>query len=243
MSAIAMSVSTRNNHHQGGRKATSYCKVCHDAGLPRSEYTSHFVKDKKGPRGKVVCPLLLSQECRYCHEIGHTPKECPEILAKNVKRRNHEQLMRDNQRRPDVNGFSSTHAIRNRRHVGVSKPQGSGSTSGHKVICNAFDCLNDSDSESDDEKEENIRGPAVAVAVRPLLSGWAAIVAANPVVKVPIVQAPVITQHWEKVSVSIDNDDDVSVSSMSTLPEKKSANKMSWADMMEEDSSDEEYGW
>lgn len=241
MSAIAMSAPARNNHQQGGRKATSYCKVCHDAGRSRSEYTSHFVKDKKGPCGKVVCPLLLSQECRYCHEIGHTPKECPEILAKNVKRRNHEQLMRDNQKRPDVNGFSSTHAIRNRRHVGVSKPQVS--TSGHKVICNAFDCFNESDSESDDEKELDNAGPSPALPVQPLLSGWAAIAAANPVVKAPIVQVPVIPQHWEKVSVSIDNDDYDSVSSMSTLPEKKSTNKMSWADMMEEDSSDEEYGW
>jgi len=36
-------------------------------------YTSHWVKDKQG---KVCCPTLLSQQCRYCNNHGHTIKFC-----------------------------------------------------------------------------------------------------------------------------------------------------------------------
>jgi len=62
----------------------AFCKVCKDAGKSEKEYTSHYVKDRPGPNGVVVCPLLLSLECRYCHAKGHTPKCCPVILARNV---------------------------------------------------------------------------------------------------------------------------------------------------------------
>jgi hypothetical protein len=56
---------------------TPYCKVCHDAGRPESEYTSHYVKDQPGPAGKVVCPTLLNQSCRICQQTGHTSTYCP----------------------------------------------------------------------------------------------------------------------------------------------------------------------
>lgn len=58
-----------------------YCKVCHDAGKPESEYTSHWVKDLTG---KTTCPTLLNTECRYCYKLGHTTKFC-DVLAKNNK--------------------------------------------------------------------------------------------------------------------------------------------------------------
>ena len=58
-----------------------YCKVCHDAGKPESEYTSHWVKDLTG---KTTCPTLLNTECRYCYKVGHTAKFC-DVLAKNNK--------------------------------------------------------------------------------------------------------------------------------------------------------------
>jgi hypothetical protein len=54
-----------------------FCKVCHDAGKPESEYTSHFVRSDTGPKSKVICPTLLAQECRYCCKNGHTVKFCP----------------------------------------------------------------------------------------------------------------------------------------------------------------------
>lgn len=56
------------------------CKVCKDAGKPESEYSTHFVKDHEG---KVVCPTLLSLQCRYCQKPGHTVSHCPTLAAKN----------------------------------------------------------------------------------------------------------------------------------------------------------------
>ena len=54
-----------------------FCKVCHDAGKSEIEYTSHFVRSDLGPKAKVVCPTLLSLECRYCFVKGHTVSCCP----------------------------------------------------------------------------------------------------------------------------------------------------------------------
>jgi len=63
-------------------RATPFCKVCFDAGKPKDLYTSHFVKDRPGPSGCVVCPTLLNQACRYCKEKGHTPTQCPKLADK-----------------------------------------------------------------------------------------------------------------------------------------------------------------
>jgi hypothetical protein len=59
--------------------AKKFCKVCQDAGKSETEYTSHFVRDSPGPNGKVICPTLLSQNCRGCGINGHTYKYCPTI--------------------------------------------------------------------------------------------------------------------------------------------------------------------
>ena len=59
----------------------SYCKVCHDSGKSEKEYSSHWVKNADG---KVICPTLLSTECRYCFTKGHTVKFCV-ILEKSRK--------------------------------------------------------------------------------------------------------------------------------------------------------------
>lgn len=65
---------------------TPYCKVCHDAGKSVSEYTSHWVRTLPDRCGntKVSCPTLLSTECRYCFNIGHTAKFCP-VIKQNKK--------------------------------------------------------------------------------------------------------------------------------------------------------------
>jgi len=60
-----------------------YCKCCHDAGKEESVYRSHFVKDKPGEDGKVVCPTLLSQECNYCKKKGHTISYCKQLTFRN----------------------------------------------------------------------------------------------------------------------------------------------------------------
>jgi hypothetical protein len=66
---------------------TPFCKVCFDAGKPKSIYTSHYTRENPAPGSKVVCPLLLSQKCNYCHKPGHTIRYCS-ILRKNKKLKN-----------------------------------------------------------------------------------------------------------------------------------------------------------
>lgn len=65
---------------------TPFCKVCRDAGKPEKEYTSHYVKDQPGPDGKVVCPTLLNQACRICHQTGHTSSYCSQYRQRVVRR-------------------------------------------------------------------------------------------------------------------------------------------------------------
>ena len=62
--------------NQPTNRTKMFCKVCKDAKKSESVYTSHSVRDETG---KVVCPTLLSQECKYCKEKGHTPKYCPKF--------------------------------------------------------------------------------------------------------------------------------------------------------------------
>jgi hypothetical protein len=77
-SIIKLNMSARNNSKIAPKP---FCKVCHDAGKSEKEYTSHFVKSEPGPNGKVVCPTLLAQECRFCFQGGHTAGYCPVIAA------------------------------------------------------------------------------------------------------------------------------------------------------------------
>jgi hypothetical protein len=72
-------MSSRNNARIAPKP---FCKVCQDAGKSESEYTSHFVKSEPGPNGKIVCPTLLSLECRYCFNPGHTAGYCPVLEEK-----------------------------------------------------------------------------------------------------------------------------------------------------------------
>mgnify|MGYP006094554147 CR=1 FL=1 len=72
-------------------KNSAWCTVCKAAGRPKSEYTSHFVKDKPGPEGVVVCKHLLSMTCRYCKKSGHTPKHCDVLKRRNERNKNHKR--------------------------------------------------------------------------------------------------------------------------------------------------------
>jgi hypothetical protein len=85
---------------QQNSQVKPFCKVCHDAGKSVAEYTSHFVRSVPGPKGKVICPTLLSQGCTYCHKNGHTVKFCSELKKRN------KQFNR-NQRRNDYTNIKT----------------------------------------------------------------------------------------------------------------------------------------
>jgi len=63
------------------------CTFCKSAGRPKSEYSSHFVKNKPGPYGVVVCPLLLHHQCPSCLLLGHTPKFCSKLVNRGKTKR------------------------------------------------------------------------------------------------------------------------------------------------------------
>ena len=55
--------------------------------------------------GRVVCPTLLSSECRYCHETGHIKTHCPKLAEK-----------AHNQRR-----YQKQRALQERKHRAVER--------------------------------------------------------------------------------------------------------------------------
>jgi hypothetical protein len=69
---------SKDNRVNGSAAIKPFCNVCKAAG---KEYNNHFTRSKPGPDGVIVCPHLLSIECGYCHEKGHTPKYCPRSKA------------------------------------------------------------------------------------------------------------------------------------------------------------------
>ncbi len=77
---IQKSKVTKSNQNEPERTRMSFCKVCYDAGKPKADYTTHYVRDRPG--GKVICPTILNQQCKYCKKLGHTPSHCPELEGK-----------------------------------------------------------------------------------------------------------------------------------------------------------------
>jgi hypothetical protein len=134
---------------------TPYCKVCHDAG--KTDYSSHWLKDKTG---KIVCPILLKTECRYCHKMGHTVKYCKVILASS----------------------NPTPKL-----TLVSKEK---KATAKVVPVNSFSVLEDADADEDEYeyhekeiKEELIQQTKKNVEI---LTNWVAIAAQPPKVKLPV---------------------------------------------------------
>jgi len=83
-----MSAFQKRDSRNAVKAVKAFCKVCHDAGKPESEYTSHFVKSAPGTTGVVVCPTLLAQQCGYCHTAGHTVSYC-KLLKQHQKAKEH----------------------------------------------------------------------------------------------------------------------------------------------------------
>jgi hypothetical protein len=153
-----------------------YCKVCFDAGKPESEYASHWVRSLPDRNGKsnVTCPTLLSTECRYCYELGHTAKFCP-VLEKNNK----------DKERKEVRALGS-----DKRAQAAASERPKQKVPETKKSTSMFDALrNDSDSEEEVKVKKPVENflvlgaPAKKVEVTipktepEVKTGWAAIAA------------------------------------------------------------------
>jgi hypothetical protein len=98
---MSSSRNTTSRRNTAAAVPTPYCKVCRDAGKSEKEYTSHFVKDQPGPEGKIVCPTLLNQACRICHNTGHTSSYCPEYNTRRRHQREERYIEREQPRREE----------------------------------------------------------------------------------------------------------------------------------------------
>ena len=96
-----MSRQMNNNNRNAASARKPFCKVCHDAGKPESDYTSHHVRSLPDKQGNttILCPTLLNTECRYCYGLGHTAKFCPAIASRKKadERANREEKRRQSQ--------------------------------------------------------------------------------------------------------------------------------------------------
>ena len=51
------------------------CGFCRNLGFSLQVCQSHNVRN---------CPELANTQCRYCHEFGHTVKQCPKLKTKKI---------------------------------------------------------------------------------------------------------------------------------------------------------------
>jgi hypothetical protein len=89
-----MSRNTKNVSNKSAAPVQKYCKVCQDAGKAETEYRSHFTRESRDPNSKVICPTLLTLECRYCFKNGHTVKYC-DVLKRNQQVQKREEARCD----------------------------------------------------------------------------------------------------------------------------------------------------
>jgi len=159
---------------------TPFCAICKKAGKTQQEFNSHFVRD--APNGNVVCPTLLSTECRYCHDLGHTKTHCPKLadkarrqsLYEKKQRANDKKFKAENRLRAQVEaaqaGQGETFLTMSYGRTSIRMPIKCQPVSkkGRKTapVGSTFAAFC-SDSESDDEEIMLVNGPAVAQAVKP----------------------------------------------------------------------------
>ena len=123
-----------------------FCKFCKDSGKSQREFTSHYPKDKPGKDGKVICPTILSNECRYCHEKGHAKSHCPKLKAKNNRSRMTSVRKHSNHRRSQkgpntLNGWTMT-AMKQQRPRLITQPK---RKEQRAISFNAFAALHEED--------------------------------------------------------------------------------------------------
>jgi hypothetical protein len=114
-------------------KVNHGCKVCRDAGKCKEEWMSH---DTTNGSGLVICLTLLNQECRYCGDLGHTPKYCVKAAKDKADReRDAAKFKAFQERQQRIKSFNSKSSVK-------SKEQPKAQTGRFAMLCD------DSDDES-----------------------------------------------------------------------------------------------
>ena len=134
-------------------KQTPFCKVCFDAGKSEKEYSNHYVRSAPGPEGKVVCPTLLSQQCGYCLNSGHTPKFCPVLAAEKAAEEKaiKQAARREALEKREVEKKTPTKAAHSLKKTGFAAAFGS-----------------DSDSETEQKVSKKVSKKVATVSVAPV---------------------------------------------------------------------------
>jgi hypothetical protein len=78
-------MSVRINNASLVSKNKKFCGICKAVGKSEEEYSSHFTKSAPGPKGVVICPLILSSVCKCCSKQGHFADHCPKRKPINVE--------------------------------------------------------------------------------------------------------------------------------------------------------------
>jgi len=121
-------MSVRVNSRSTEKSVKKMCGVCQKAGLSEKEYTSHFTKSVPGPKGIVICPTILNNECRFCYQYGHFKSACPALAERDKEQKKSEMQEKRVQ---------SNEPIQKSNVVAVNR--------------GGFSLLDDSDSDSDEK--------------------------------------------------------------------------------------------
>jgi len=209
-------IEIQNSTNMTSQTKTPFCKVCFDAKKSKDEYTSHWVKSKPGPDGVVVCPYLLTLECRYCKGKGHTPRGCP--VLKKRKAINYI-------RKPELE-FNICEDNITFRQPKCHVHQCSG-TAPRRGRVNGFDGL----SQYSDSEDGSRQGADVAIHAEPLK--WVDIAAKPPVLKRSTADrlvTSILTEELDTMDLpALAPDDD------EFLRRSATGQKMSWADFCDSD--------
>lgn len=181
-----MSRAIKNTNNKSTKpEVKKYCKVCHDAGKSETEYMSHFIRESSQPNSKVVCPTLLSLECRYCSKRGHTVKYC-KILEKDKNMSSRRERTNNYRIESDKNDVKC------------------------KQSNNIFDNLSDMEKEEEEqlEKISNIQHPSPVLTNNTIsIKSYASVLTtpvAVPVVK-QVVNLPVLTRMSSVINLEQEN--------------------------------------
>jgi len=180
MASLTFTVRSNRRQQGGNRKRQQkkpFCKVCFDAGKSEEDYTSHYLKDRPGPNGKVICPTLLMTECRYCHEYGHFKSHCPDLeKRKRDKERNAKARTVSRQQKFEAGNWMTAGVEKQLEEaVAANKLQRKQAIPQRPVTFasnSKFAALDDSDDEEDEIMLISKAGPSLAVAKKPQ-GAWA----------------------------------------------------------------------